>query len=120
METRHPNVAKEIQEKHTVGRRDFFKGAAAGAAALVGTRAGGGALVKGVAGGAAALAASSAGNALAAQGGGIAAYTLTVSAVTWPAAVAGGKVGKRIRIQRDSPGTDLAREGGGHLRNLRR
>ena len=50
-ESRNPKLPEEIQEKHTVGRRDLFK-IAAGAAALVGTRAGGSALMKGAAGGA--------------------------------------------------------------------
>lgn len=86
MKSRNPKLTQEIQGKRAVGRRDFFKGAAAGAAALVGTRAGGSALVRGVAGGAAALIASGAGNALAA---GVSSYTLTASEVNWP--VRGGR-----------------------------
>lgn len=67
------------------GRRDFLKGAAAGAATLVAARAGGNALMKGATGGAAgaaALLATGAGKALA---NGVAAYTLTVGEVTWDA-----------------------------------
>src|SRR3972149_5720875 len=71
--------------KLAVGRRDFFKGTAASAAALVAARGAGSALVRGAGGGAGALAASGAGT-VEAHGG--RSYTLTASQVDWP--VGGG------------------------------
>lgn len=107
METRHPNVAKEIKEKHAVGRRDLLKGAAAGAAALVGGRAGGGALVKGVAGGAAALVASGAGSALAQ---GVRSLSIVPSEVRWD--VGNGQIVQAYAYEGVVPGPTIrAREG---------
>ena len=93
--------------KLAVGRRDFFKGTAASAAALVAARGGGSALIKGAVGGAAALAASSAGNALA---NGVAAYTLTASAVTL--LVGGGKTVNAYAYNGTVPGPTLRARAG--------
>lgn len=107
----HPKSASDKNSgrntNRTVGRRDFFKGATAGAAALVATRAGGNALVKGAAAGAAALVASSAGNA---QAQGTRSYTLVPSEVSWD--VGNGQLVKAYAYEGTVPGPTIrAREG---------
>src|SRR3972149_2624497 len=73
--------------KLAVGRRDFFKGTAASAAALVAARGAGGALVRGAGGGGGGLALGASGAGTVEAHGGRS-YTLTASQVDWP--VGGG------------------------------